>query len=50
MDFSQDPNQKDVASFNRLAQKQRERAKARLIDALTRIEEVMQEAEVMSFF
>lgn len=50
VDFAQDQNPKDVASFNILAQKQHERAKARLEDALTRIEEMKQEAEVMSSF
>ena len=45
-----DQNSKDVDSFNILAQKQCEQAKARLIEALTRIEELKQEAEVMSFF
>ena len=48
MGLAQDQNLKDF--FNILAQKQCEQAKARLIDALTRIEEVMQEAEVMSSF
>ena len=48
MDIAQHQNLKEF--FMTLSQKQCERAKARLIDALTRIEEVMQEAEVMSFF
>ena len=50
VDVAQDQNPKDVNFFNDLAQKQCERAKARLIDALTRIEEVMQESEVMICF
>ena len=45
-----DQNPKDVDSFNILAKKQCKRAKARLIEALTRIEELKPEAEVMSFF
>ena len=45
-----DQNPKDVDSFDIIAKKQCKRAKARLIEALTRIEELKQEAEVMSFF
>ena len=46
----QDQNLKDVDFFNILAKKQCKRAKARLIEALTRIEELKQESEVIGSF